>query len=702
MKGLFQDIRYSARKLMRQPGFTLAALFTLALGIGANAVLFTLINALLLRPPGGVPSPESLVRVYKSDHSVSSSPLSASSYADYLDYAKATDVFSGVAVHMAQVVGAGDPADPARIGLETVSDSYFPVLGVPLRGRAFSAQEAETGAQVVVVSHNFWQRHMGATPDAVGRTVQLNGKPMTVIGVAAQGFQGSLRGFETSAWMPFRTAAALGNAAINTNSRGDNSLLVIARLQKGATVETAQRRMNLLAWQLFTAFPDEWSNVEDRGRSLTVLSEKAARIPPQIGKIAYPLTILLSAIVALVLLICCANVAGLMIARASGLTREMGIRVSIGASRMRIARLLLVESALLAIGASAIGLVAAVWIGEIVTQLLPRLPVPISLDFGIDHRVILFTTFLAVFAAMVLGMAPALSASRADPASVIKGNATQAALGRRRFSLRSMLVGAQVAASVVLLVTALLFLRSMGSAMSSDLGFTTENIALLSLASEPGYQPTDEEAARVALAATEILDATPSVRKASWSSAAPLQFEASRRGTMIEHYSPGKGEDMEFHFSMVGPSYLTTIGVPLKRGRDLTVQDRQGSVPAVIVNETFAQRFWPGKDPIGQRISNDGGATFATVVGVAGDARMVEVGTGDIKPYMFFPSLQQGYWGIVLHAQVDNLTAEMLVLLRDRVEQTAPRWKVESQKTMTNQVAASIMPQRIASAVLTL
>jgi predicted permease len=697
MEGLIQDIRYAARKLSRQPGFTLVALLTLTLGIGANAVLFTLINAVLLRPPAGANAPDRLVSVYTADFS--SGNFGTSSYADYEDFATVTDVFAGAAAYQPQVITSGTPEQPVRVGVELVSASYFSVLGVPLRGRTFSAREWSTGDAVAVVSHAYWQIQMGAAVDAIGRTVKLNGRPVTVIGIATEGFRGVRRGFGADVWLPMRTGAMLGAGNIDMLSRGDRGVDVIARLQPGVTLTAAQQRMNRLAAQMFKAFPENWKRLDGSGRPVTVTSERASRVPVQVRTQAYAFTALLSIIVALVLLICCANVAGLMLARARGLRREMGIRLAIGASRARLARLLLIESAILAVAAALIGLFATMWLEDILQRLLRSLPLPIALDFSVDHRVVLFTSFVALFAAVLFGAAPALRASRADPHMVIKEGKADTATGRGRFSFRSMLVAGQVAASVVLLVTALLFVRSMRSALTSELGFRTDNMALLTVEPEPGYEPDETESLRVAVTAIELLNATPGMSGATWANDPPLSLDASRRGIQVEGHQRAPGEDMEYHFTVVGPSYLTTMGMPLVRGRDLTLQDRAGSPRVLLVNETFARRFWPGQDPIGRRVMYDG-ENYATVIGVARDARLHNVGTGEIKGHMFLPALQFGWWGATLHVRTDQLTPARLTALTDVVKSSSPRWQVRGARTMAKQVAGSILPQRMASLVL--
>ena len=696
MEGLWQDIRYAARKLVRQPGFTIAALLTLALGMGANSVLFTLVNALLLRPPAAVAEPDRLVTIFTADYS--SGPYGASSYPDVAEFAKASEVLSGVAAYGYAATSTGDRAAPQRVGLELISPNYFDVLGVSLRGRSFTPEEAATGAQVAVVSHDFWLTHMDARTDALGQTILLNTRPLTVVAVAPEGFRGSLRGVSADAWIPASSAGALGMGESDLTSRGSRSFFVVGRLRPNASVAQAQRRMNVVASQLFQAYPENWSNIQGGGRRITVRPESASRIPMQISKPIYGMTALLAVIAGLVLLICCANVAGLMIARATALTREIGIRLSIGASRGRIARLMMVESTLLSVAAAVIGLVTATWIVDALLLLTPRLPIPIALDVSIDARVIAFTGVVALLSAIIFGLGPALRASRADLSTVIKSGMSHIALGRTRFSMRSMLVGGQVAASVLLLIAALVFMRSMRSAFTADLGFDMANVAVLEMEPEPGYEPGDEGSA-AALAAMDAVRQLPGVTSVSWSNDPPLNMSSNRRSLRVEGYEPRQGEDMEFHFGITGPAYARTLGIPVNRGRDFTENDRAGAPLVVMVNEAFASRFWPDADPIGRRLSFDG-ENFATVVGVTTNASLTSI--GEVKPYVYIPDLQNGWWGTTLMVRGDNLTPTALTAIRDRIAATSPRWNVRGERLMSAQVASSILPQRIAGGVLSL
>ena len=699
MTGLWQDVRYATRKLVRQPGFTVAAVLTLALGMGANAVLFTLVNALLLRPPAGVRAPEQLVAIYTADYS--GRALGTSSYPDFEEFAKQTDVFDGAVLFAPLMTAFGDVENARPIGMELVSPNYFNVLGTRVRGRSFAADEIATGAAVAVVSDAFWRQQMFGATDAIGRQIRLNGRLVTVIGITEPEFRGTVRGFSTSAWVPAHSSAAIGMGSYGVNERGSKSYMVWGRLRPGMTAERAQVRMQLLAQQLFQAYPDNWVHISGGARSITVRPESHSRIMPQVSGPAYAITTLLSAIVAIVLLICCANVAGLMVARATSLKREMGIRLSIGASRARLVRMLIIESLLLASFAAALGLVVSTWAIDGLLTFLPRIPASLGLDLSVDGRVLLFTGGVAVTSALLFGLAPALRASRADLSSVIKDGAASAPVGRRRISLRSVLVGAQVAASVLLLVTALVFLRSMRSVTTTNLGFATENMALYDLSPEPGYDPTSEEGLQTATAVVAALERIPGVLKATWSNAAPLELSANRRSTRIIGHERAENEDTEFHYMQVGPSYPTTLGMQLTEGRDLTAQDRAGAEPVVVVNEAFAKRFWPNESALGKRISTWDTVNTHRIVGVVRNAALVNLAES-YKPYIFWPALQLGWEGTTLHIRMKDASSANLIAIRDVLKREAPRWSARAERTMDRQVANSMLTQRIASGVLTL
>ncbi len=698
MDTLLQDLRFATRTLAKSPGFTLAAILTLALGIGANTTLFSLVNAVLLRPPPHVAQPERLVSLYTSDYS--GPAFGSSSYPDYLDFRAQTAVFEGVAAFAPRPVAVGDGERLERTAGELVSEDYFRVLGVrPLLGRFFVAEEGKPGAPpAVVVSHDLWRRFLGGAPDVAGRTIRVNAQPMTVVGVAPEGFRGSLRGAAFDLWIPVGAGAAVGFGEGDVQGRGSRGSFVVGRLRSGVTLEAAQARMDVVARGLHAAHPDAWTDLKRQGRRITLLPERESRILPQVRGPALGFLALLGATAGIVLLICCANVAGLMLARATGRLREMGIRLSLGAGRGRIVRQMLTESSLLAGLGATLGLLASVWALDLLMAVEVPLPVRVGLDLRPDARVLAATAAVAGAAAVLFGLAPALRASRPDVLGALRGDA---APGRgRRFSLRGALVVAQVAMSLLLLVGAALFVRALQGAARVDLGFRAENLLLASLAAPPGTERPGE-GARIAREVQLRAAALPEVVDLTWATAVPLGMEGSRRGMRVQGYQPAEGEDMELPFNVVGPRYFETMGIALVRGRGLTAEDRPEAPGAVVVNETFARRFWPGQDPLGKRISVAGPeGPFLAVVGVARDGKYGSLGE-EPRPYAYFAALQDP-WGTVLHVRTSGDPRRVLPSLRREVAAVAPGWTLEDPRTMEEQVGVSLFPQRAMGRTLTL
>lgn len=331
MGSVFFDVRYCMRRLAREPGFAASAVLTLALGIGANAALFTVLNAVFLRPTPGVEAPEQLAAIYTSDYS--GPAYGSSSYPDYEAIAALTDVFSGAAAHATRIAAVGDPAAPARIGTEVVSPGYFDMLGLRVRGRGIMQDDAASHAPVAVISETFWRTHLAESNDAapasgIGRTILVNGRPVTVVGIAPPEFRGLERGIAVDLWVAAQIANELG-LDVDVERRGNRGLMIMARMRDGIDIDQSHARLRVLASQLHASYPGEWTDVRGEVRRLTIESERKARVHPAMRGVVTGFAALLSAMVAVVLLICCANVAGLMLARVTTRTRDFAIRRSI-------------------------------------------------------------------------------------------------------------------------------------------------------------------------------------------------------------------------------------------------------------------------------------------------------------------------------------------------------------------------------------
>jgi predicted permease len=692
------DLRYALRRLARSRGFTLAAALTIALGVGANTAIFTIVNAVLLRPPAAVTDPDRLVGVYTSDFS--GPPYGSSSYPDLEEFQKQTDVFTGVMGFSPRPAAVGSDDDLQRITAEIVSPNYFQVLGVrPAAGRAVGAEQAAPGGEpVVVISHALWQRRFGGDPAIVGRSIRVNARPFTVIGVAPEGFAGAFRGLLTDVWVPAPFGSLVGFSESALTSRGSRGLLLYARLKPGVTIEQAQARMSVVARQLTAAYPRSWTDVTRQGRRISLLPEKATRVPPQIRGPALGFAALLMGTVGLVLLVCCANVAGLLLARAAGRLKEVGIRISLGASRGRVVRQMLTESVLLAAFGGIVGAMAAVWAGRALMAFTPPTPVPLGLDLRPDGRVLLFTLGITVLTGIVFGLAPALRASRAEVVSALKSDTPAVSMGGRRFSLHGALVVGQVALSMLLLVGALLFLRALRAVATIDPGFRVDHMLLVDIAPRPGEEEK-RDPEQVALELRDRMAAVPGVSRVSWANAVPLALSASRRSVRIEGYRPREGEDMEFHYNMVGPDYFETMEVPLVRGRGFTDRDRPGAPLVAVVNETFARRFWPGADPIGKRISISGSeGPWLEVVGVARDGKYLSIAESP-RPYLYYPQLQNPD-GVTLHVRTSGDPRALASAVRRELAAVAPDWLAENPRTLEDHIGTSVLPQRIAGGLL--
>jgi predicted permease len=695
------DLRYALRRLLRARGFTLAAALTIALGVGANSAIFSVVNAVLLRPPVAVSQPDRLVGVYTSDYS--GPPYGSSSFADVVDFGtQGADVFSGVLAFAPRPAAVGSDDNLERIAVEVVTDNYFQVLGTPLAlGRGFGPEQRVPGGEpVVVISHALWQRRFASDPTIVGKPLRMNAREFTIIGVAPAGFAGSLRGLVDDVWVPAALGPYVGLDADALTNRGDRSAFAYARLKPGVTLEQAQARISVVAQQLAAAYPENWTDVRRQGRRISLLPEAQTRVPPQIRGPALGFAALLMATVALVLLVCCANVAGLLLARAAGRLKEVGIRISLGASRGRIIRQMLIESVLLAALGGVVGTAAAIWAGRALTAIgtPAQIPVPVSLDLTPDYRVLWFTLAVTVLTGLVFGLAPALRASRADVMGALKTDSPALRLGGRRFSLHGALVIGQVSMSTLLLVGALLFLRTLSAAANIDPGFRVDHMLLLDISPRPGEEGrVDPE--QVALAARDRIAAIPGVSRVTWASNIPLGLDMGRRGVQVEGYRKREGEDLEFHFSVVGPKYFETMEVPLVRGRGFTDVDRKGAPLVVVVNQAFAKRFWGDVDPIGKRISIDGpSGPWREVVGLARDGKYVSIAESP-RPFVFYPQLQLAD-GITLHVRTTGDPRAMLPAVRREVATVAPTWMMERPRTLEEHIGAALLPQRIAAGTL--
>jgi predicted permease len=693
---LWSDVRLAARVLVKSPGFTCVAVLSLALGIGANTTIFSLLNALLLRPLPGR-DPGRLATVYTSDYS---GPLyGASSYPDYLDFRTQSRSFEGLAAYGIQPVVLSDGGEGQRVLAQLVSGNFFDVIGMNAAyGRPILKAEETPGQHpVAVLSHAFWQSRFGADPALVGRKIALNGRPYTVVGVAPLGFSGMLRGVSMDLFVPLSMRPALAGESLD--ERGNRGLMLIGRLRPGVGIEDARADLVLVARRLHETYPDLWANRLAQPRSVSVLPEDASRILPEVrGPVSGFLGMLFAA-VGLVLLLACSNVASLLLARASARRREIAVRVALGARRGQLVRQLLAESLLLSCGAGVLGIALAALSLQLILAFQPPLPVSLALGLELDRGVLLFALLLSIATGVLFGLWPALRASSASPIESLTARGLEAP-GRRRFAARDALVVAQVAGSLVLLIGAGLLLRSLANAKALDPGFDPNGVLVLSVdLGSAGYD--EARGARFYAELRERLERVPGVEAASVASALPLSLGGERRGLRVIGYEPGPGEDMEVHSSIVGPGYFETMRTPLVRGRGFEAGDTSGAPGVVVVNEAFVRRYWPGRDGLGERlVSGDRrGEISLEVIGVARDGKYTSLGE-DPTPFVFYPhrQLHRPEMSVVVRAQGDPLA--LVPAVRRELAALDGSLPVYDVRTLVAHLGTALFPARAAATLL--
>jgi len=696
LEQLWSDLKHAARLLARSPAFTAVAIVSLALGVGANTTIFSLLNAFLLQPlPGREPA--RLATVYTSDYS---RPLDgASSYPDYLDFRTGSRAFEGLAAYGMKPLLFTESGESQRILAQLVSGNLFEVLGLRAAyGRTILPAEETVGQHpVVVLSDSFWRSRFAADPAVVGRSVALNGKPYTVVGVGPAGFTGLIRGIGVDLFVPLAMDPSLTGDALD--SRGSRGLLLVGRLRQGARVEEARAELAVVARRIHASEPDQWTNRLGEPRTVNVLPEDASRVLPVArGPIAAFLGVLFVA-VGLVLLIACTNLASLLLARANVRRREIAVRLALGAGRARLVRQLLTESLLLSLVAGALGVALAALALQLILAFQPPLPFSLALGLELDRRVLLFTLLLSVATGVSFGLLPALRASAASPIESLKTRGAEAKR-RRWIGLRDALVVAQVAGSLVLLVGAGLFLKSLSRAQAIDPGFDPERALVFSLdLAAQGYD--DARGSVFYTTLQERLAATAGVRAVSFSTSLPLTLGGERRSFRAVGYEPGPGEDMEVASSFVGADYFETMRTALARGRGFTRQDAPGTRPVVVVNEAFVRRFWPGRDGVGERLVlpwRDGEVEME-VIGVARDGKYSSLGE-EPTPYIFYPQRQlyRSQMAVVVRTQGDP--AALLPELKRQVAALDATLPVYEVKTLVAHVGTALFPARAAATLL--
>jgi predicted permease len=549
---------------------------------------------------------------------------------------------------------------------------------------------------VAVLAYGFWQRAFGADPQIVGKTIKLNGSQFTIVGVAPPEFGGMVPVLQFDLWTPLMSEPLINMFSFRESfllKRGSRSLRVFGRLAEGATIEGARAQLETVAARLAEEYPET-----NRDRSVTVTPLSDVRVNPGADAMVFPVASLLMGLVGLVLLVACANVANMLLARSTARSREIGVRLALGAGRWRLVRQLLTESILLSLIGGAVALLITTWLADLLTRVQPPIAVNLALDVSPDRRVFLFTLGTALLTGIVFGLAPALRSSRPDLVASLKDDGS-GARARGRFTLRNVLVAAQVAVSLVLLVAAGLLTRSLANARSIELGFNEHNLAYVTTSlSSAGYR--GEEGRLFLQQAAERAAALPDIVTATYATRVPLSLTNVTGAYVIEGYEPEAGDATVVEYNTVGPGYFAALGIPMMRGRDIAASDDDGAPLVAVVNEAFAQQYWPGQDPIGKRIRSDGADDpWIEVVGVCGDYKIRTVGEESV-PIVHLSLLQSPpfFESIIVRTAGDPGPA--VVRLRELLSELDPEIAVFSSGTMDENLSTVLFPVRMGAALL--
>ena len=691
MESLLQDFRFAVRILLRKPVFAAIAVASLTLGIGASTAIFTLVNELFLRPLP-IEDPERVMAVFTADQRAGAqNPLS---HLNWRDLREQNEAFSEVAGYdfVGASIAAGS-ADPTLQPALLVSGNYFETLGVrAFRGRFFLPDEDATpqGHPVAVLHHGYWSDELGASVE-VGGAIRVNGQPFTVIGVAPPGFDGLNIGFAPALWAPMAMHLTFRpDPALNWyEERRGLFVNTVARLAPGIDVQNARAHLQTIAQRLEREHPDD---NQGRGLDLAPITETAVfnRDAVAAG------TTMLAATVGVVLLVACANVANLLLARATERRREIAIRLAMGVTRARLVRQLVTESLVVSLAGGGLGLALAVASRRTLQNLLGNLPVGpnLDLDLGVDARVLAFALAISIATGLLFGLLPAIHASRPDLVSTIKDQSEPRFEAGRRFTARNALVVVQLALAVVALVGAGLFLRSLDAARRIDLGYDTDRLAVLGF--DIGLLGLDRERGQQFFARVqERIGALPGVESAVLSQAGPLQGTLLR-SVLLDGQNPEQ-QRTYVQVSAVGTGYFEALGVAIEEGRAFAESDRSGSVPVVVVNRAMADRYWPGERAIGKRFRFFG-MEPVEVVGVAETLAYNNPGE-DPQPYAYLPLGQHYVTGINVLARAAGAPGPILLAAQAELRRLAPDLVLDA-TTGADALAGAVAGQRSTAALL--
>lgn len=692
-------LRYALRQLRQQPGFAAVAILTLALGLGANATILGLIHAIFFEPLHAR-QPERLAMLLQKS-SAWKFPH-GHSWLDFQDYRRRVPEFEdAAALFMTPAHLALPGRQPERTWIECVSGNYFAMLGIaPALGSVFQTTDVNgpRDLQPIVLGHRYWQRSLGGDPSVVGRTIHLNGKPFVVMGVMPERFTGAQWGFALGGWVPVATLPSLlegGKGMLE--SRSAPAFKVVTRLADGASLDRARATVEGVARQLAAEYPEN-----RRESTIQLVPERRCRPEPTFSEIMPFAAAMFLALVFLVLLIACANVANLMFSRAVVRQREMGIRTAIGASRWQLVRQLLAECIVLSLIAGLVGTAWSQGFGLLLQDLSPAGDIPVRTEGSWSWGVFGASVLVAILAGLITGLGPALRATRLDIQTVLKDGGG-ALLASSRHPFRTLLVVSQIALCLVVLVAGALFVSTLRQVNKIDLGFRSENLVMASL--DLGLQGYNDSRGREFLEAVRTRSrAIPGIVGATVARAVPFDYgvtltDVGAEGGIVEG---GPADHDGYHISgwnAADPDYFATLGVTLMAGRSFSRFDRVDSPKVAVVNQTLAQRLWPGTDPIGKRFRFGRNGDWHEVVGVARDGKYVMVGE-EPRPYFYVPLEQHYQSPVTLHLRTSENAPAAIPAMRQILAELDPNLPIYNVRTMDEhlrQSAMALMPLRMAA-----
>jgi putative ABC transport system permease protein len=691
MEKLIQDLRYGVRTILKQPGFTAIAIMALALGIGANTAIFSVVNAVLLRPLPFA-NPGSIVMVYNTAEKEDRFSVT---YPDFIDWRNGQQSFQQLAAYSTRDFTLTGTGDPVRLRGAMVTSELFPILGVqPKLGRFFRPEEDKPDMRVAILSHQMWQEHFASDPNICEKVIQLHGQSFNVAGVMPKGFAFPL---QNDPVIDFWTTTAIlqEGAAPLTVQRGNHALSVIARLKDGVTLEQAQADMSGLVNALGSQYPD--TNAQ--------FGVRVAPLHKDLVRDIRPALLILFGAVGCVLLIACANVANLLLARASTRHKEIAIRTALGASRLRVIRQLLTESLLLSILGGTLGLLLAWWGTELLVALVPK-GLPRADEIGLDASVLGFTTLIALATGIFFGIAPALQISKTELTQTLKEGGRTSGDGAQRNRVRNVLVVSEVAIALMLLVGAGLLINSFTRLQKVNPGFDTNNVLSFRIGLPDSRYPKSQQKIDFYKQLASRIEMLPGVKSVGYVNALPFSGQGGDLGFAIEGEPANAAQPFPYDsdFRTISPGYFHTMGIELLEGRDFDERDDLQSNPVVIINETLAKRYFPNQHPLGKRINpsfgtDQRGILMREIVGVVRSFKHSSL-SAEMKPELYVAYKQNPRPTAMVVARTTNDPTNLIATIRNEVQSLDSTLAIYSVRTLDQYLSASVAQPRFNTLLL--